>query len=152
LWWALKLGSNNFGIVTAYTLNVFPIGPLWAGSQLFDFDDAPRVLENFPAYAEEANGNPEAAFTQVFFLFDGANYTFQLAMAFRTDEPEPPLWSTLTEGAEPLIDDMKVESIIDTLEGIRDNTRVRTMAYSRNIVADGTHSLPAVLKQLLLTG
>jgi FAD/FMN-containing dehydrogenase len=35
LYWALRGGGNNFGIVTRFDLMTFPQGDLWAGSQAF---------------------------------------------------------------------------------------------------------------------
>jgi len=70
-------------------------------------------------------------------------------MAFRTDQPEPELWKTLTKGVEPAVDNMSVKNMVDTLEGIRDPVRLRTMSYSRNTVANGTIYVSAFFKSIL---
>ncbi|RJE20525.1 FAD binding domain-containing protein [Aspergillus sclerotialis] len=53
LFHALKGGGNNFGIVTAYTLETHPIGKVWGGNYVFDHKKTPQVLEairNFVDY------------------------------------------------------------------------------------------------------
>jgi len=65
-------------------------------------------------------------------------------MVFNTEQPEPALWKTLTEGVEPLVDNMEVQTLLDALETIRDNSQTRTMSYSRNTLANGTRCLNVV--------
>jgi FAD/FMN-containing dehydrogenase len=45
LFWALRGGGGNFGVVTAFEFALHDIGPeVWAGPLVYRIDDAPRVL------------------------------------------------------------------------------------------------------------
>ncbi|KAI6778527.1 uncharacterized protein J7T54_005051 [Emericellopsis cladophorae] len=49
LFWALKGGSNNFGIVTGFRLNTFPSGDVYAG--VYSVTDIPALLEAIANYS-----------------------------------------------------------------------------------------------------
>ncbi|KAM4066418.1 FAD binding domain-containing protein [Hirsutella rhossiliensis] len=55
LFWALKGGSNNFGIVTEFTAKTFPISQAWGGMQVFSLDHASDVLGALYEYQEAEN-------------------------------------------------------------------------------------------------
>lgn len=47
LFWAIRGGGGNFGIITSFTFNLCPIGPeIMAGPLVFKFEDAKEVLRN----------------------------------------------------------------------------------------------------------
>src|SRR5262249_57157106 len=43
LFWALRGGGGNFGVVTEFTFQLHPVGPLYGGSIDFSLDDAPSL-------------------------------------------------------------------------------------------------------------
>lgn len=45
LYWALRGGGNNFGIVTNFKLSAFPLGKMWGGQRIFTEDKFPAVLD-----------------------------------------------------------------------------------------------------------
>lgn len=45
LFWALKGGGPNFGIVTRYDLNTIPVGEVWYQLNVYSTDQAPDLLE-----------------------------------------------------------------------------------------------------------
>jgi len=45
LYWALRGGGNNFGIVTNFRLNAFPLGQMWGGQRVYLEDAYPAVLD-----------------------------------------------------------------------------------------------------------
>ncbi|KAI9155464.1 mitomycin radical oxidase [Paramyrothecium foliicola] len=48
LWWALKGGSNNFGIVTRFDMNTFPLRHgVWSGTFSYNSSQAREVAEAF---------------------------------------------------------------------------------------------------------
>ncbi|KAG9188953.1 hypothetical protein G6011_05821 [Alternaria panax] len=44
LYWALRGGGNNFGIVTNFKLDAFPQGQMWGGQRVYLEDATPAVL------------------------------------------------------------------------------------------------------------
>ena len=55
LFWALRGGGGNFGVVTAFEFALHPIGPeVWAGPLVYRIDDAPQVLRTMRDLIESA--------------------------------------------------------------------------------------------------
>lgn len=55
LFWALRGGGGNFGVVTAFEYALHPVGPeVVAGLVVFPFDQAPDLLRRYRAIAAEA--------------------------------------------------------------------------------------------------
>lgn len=66
LFWALRGGLGNFGIVTRFTFDLHPIGPdVLGGQAMHRFDDAREVLEFYREYVEDL---PDAAMCYAFVL------------------------------------------------------------------------------------
>ncbi|HLM05745.1 MAG TPA: FAD-binding oxidoreductase [Blastococcus sp.] len=51
LFWAVRGGKGNFGIVTALEIELVPVSGLYAGGIFFAGDDAPAVLHRFRQWA-----------------------------------------------------------------------------------------------------
>ncbi|KAJ7765655.1 hypothetical protein B0H16DRAFT_1523874 [Mycena metata] len=45
LYWALKYGSTNFGIVTRFDMITYPLSDVWAGTLIFDISNGPALLK-----------------------------------------------------------------------------------------------------------
>ena len=60
LFWALRGGGGNFGVVTAFTFRLHPIDKVYAGPMLYQVDEAADVLKWYrdflPAAPDELNG------------------------------------------------------------------------------------------------
>jgi FAD/FMN-containing dehydrogenase len=54
LYWALRGGGGNFGVVTALTFQLFPIGDVVTGSLAYRLEDAPEVTRFFYDYMASA--------------------------------------------------------------------------------------------------
>ncbi|PHH88229.1 hypothetical protein CDD83_7805 [Cordyceps sp. RAO-2017] len=55
LFWALKGGLNNFGIVTKFRLATYPIYEAWGGVMTFDLDQMPALLHSLYEYQTTPN-------------------------------------------------------------------------------------------------
>jgi FAD/FMN-containing dehydrogenase len=56
LFWALRGGGGNFGVVTGFEYKLYPVGPeIVAGAIAWRIEDAPEVLEMFRAVAAQAS-------------------------------------------------------------------------------------------------
>ncbi|KAK8093407.1 FAD-binding oxidoreductase [Apiospora hydei] len=60
LYRALKGGSNNFGVVTAYTLSTYSINDAWGGTKVFSWDKTGAVLDAITAYQHLPDKDPYA--------------------------------------------------------------------------------------------
>ncbi|CAO2652090.1 Nn.00g003730.m01.CDS01 [Neocucurbitaria sp. VM-36] len=59
LFWALRGGGSNFGIVTRFDYETFPQGDIYAGSLLFEYKHKVDVIKAFTSFAY--NSDPKAA-------------------------------------------------------------------------------------------
>ncbi|OTA53613.1 putative FAD-binding oxidoreductase [Hypoxylon sp. EC38] len=60
LFWALKGGGNNFGIVTAFTFSTYPIKEVWAGVKGYSLEDLPTLFSAMLEYQSVAVKDPYA--------------------------------------------------------------------------------------------
>ena len=68
LYFALRGGGNNFGIVTRFDLVTFPQGDLWAGSQTFIYNNVTAAALNEAFYYIDEN-SLEDPFAQVILAY-----------------------------------------------------------------------------------
>jgi FAD/FMN-containing dehydrogenase len=55
LFWAIRGGGGNFGVVTEFTFRLHPVGPeVFAGLVVYPFDDMPAVVEQYRTFVASA--------------------------------------------------------------------------------------------------
>lgn len=54
LFWALRGGGGNFGVVTSFLFRLHPVDTVFAGPTLWPMEQAPEVLRRFTAFVKEA--------------------------------------------------------------------------------------------------
>ncbi|KAJ3800875.1 hypothetical protein GGU11DRAFT_742095 [Lentinula aff. detonsa] len=139
LYWALKLGSTNFGIVTRFDMLTFPQGLVWGGSQFFAIKDAPVLLERLVTFTEKLATDPKGFFgLSLAWNPEAKDYIIWTLQTYLQPEPYPALWSDFVS-LTPLVDMMGIKSLVDITEefqeadpGKRGRSRWLSMTYKAN--------------------
>lgn len=58
LFWALKMGSTNYGIVTRFDMATFPLDDIWAGMMYFQIDEALPLLNSLVGFTKKLSEDP----------------------------------------------------------------------------------------------
>ncbi|KAI9740320.1 MAG: hypothetical protein M1834_004899 [Cirrosporium novae-zelandiae] len=66
LYWALRGGGNNFGIVTRFDLFTFPQGLMWGGARLISMSYNETITSAFTDFGTNAPSDPNAALIVAF--------------------------------------------------------------------------------------
>ena len=112
LWLALKGGSNNFGIVTSFSVNAFDQGDIFYGYYIFDVSTAEQQLDAFHATASSPNYDEYVSII-VSFGFSGAQGSAAVdALVYTKPELNPPALANFTK-MTPLITTARVTTLAD---------------------------------------
>ncbi|KAH6904220.1 hypothetical protein BKA70DRAFT_1565942 [Coprinopsis sp. MPI-PUGE-AT-0042] len=86
IFYALQGGTNNFGIVTSFTLRTFPVGKVWGGTILYSADRLDAMIDATVEYSAKPS-NPKATLATQFFAANGT--TTGAAIMFYNGENPP---------------------------------------------------------------
>ena len=114
LFTALKGGSNNFGIVTRFDFQTFPLGNFWGGSIVYPSTTIPQQLQAFATFMDPKNFDPHAeiimaigyvgAITSII-VSNGIYYTKPVA--------DPPTFHPFTAIQPQLASTMRISNMTD---------------------------------------
>ncbi len=87
LFWALRGGGGNFGIVTTFTYRLHPVGMVTGGLIAHTLDAAPEMLR-FYRDAVAGNSDDLTVFSALVHAPDGSGMKLSAMVAFHTGDPE----------------------------------------------------------------
>lgn len=91
LYWALRGGGNNFGVITKFNMETVPQGLMWGGTRVHVTPDYPKLIDAFATMVESASQDPKAV--QILsFATTAGNPAVQLQLEYLepVDESNPP--------------------------------------------------------------
>lgn len=89
LYFALRGGGNNFGIVTRFDLETFPQGSMWGGMRLYPITASSSLLTAFTNFTAAAQSDPDAALILAFAYAEGKFFaSADLEYAHPIEDPE----------------------------------------------------------------
>ncbi|KAL9079557.1 MAG: hypothetical protein Q9157_001554 [Trypethelium eluteriae] len=117
LWWALKGGSNNFGVVTSFTLNTYPIHTVWGGIKEYALEYLPDIMAAM--YIYQSNPNKDAYANLMLQAFTtNSSVGVVLNMVYLKPVENPPAFEPFYQF--PTIDDTtKLQTLTEMISGQR---------------------------------
>ena len=110
LYFALRGGGNNFGIVTRFDLETFPQGQMWGGMTAYPITANASLLSALENFAVNASSDPDAALIVAFAYAEGQYVA-----------------TTDIEYAKPIIAPPVFQEFID-IESIESTLRITTLS------------------------
>ncbi|KAK6538557.1 hypothetical protein TWF694_010136 [Orbilia ellipsospora] len=119
LYWALRGGGNNFGIVTRFDLATYPQGDLWAGSQTFLYNNQTALQINNAFYYLGINA-PSDPYAQVILAYAYAQtegvYVIASDLQYGKPEPNPPILQNFTSVPGAVADTLRIATLTNLTE------------------------------------
>ncbi|KAI9838087.1 MAG: hypothetical protein M1819_006242 [Sarea resinae] len=91
LYWALRGGGNNFGIVTRFDLLTFPQGMMWGGFRFYGSEHAHEVIDAFVGFGFNSAMDPNAALV-VPMVWIGGLLTAAVNIQYALPVADPPIF------------------------------------------------------------
>ncbi len=140
LFWALRGGGGNFGVVTSFEFALHEVGPVTGGVIAFPFEEAPRLLKFYDEFSSAA---PDELGTLAAFatLPNGMKALVNLACHCGSPEDGAKALAPLRAAATPLMDQMQtmpytaIQSIVENFNphGMRNFWK---MVYLKELSAE----------------
>lgn len=109
LYWALRGGGNNFGIVTRFDLKTFEQGLMWGGSRLYSMQYNESIIDAYVNFGRNSPDDPRAAlilsiaYAQGLFLANGD-------IEYADPTPDPPIFNDFKK-IPTIMDSMAIRSL-----------------------------------------
>ena len=116
LFWALRGGGGNFGVVASMTVSLFPLPNVFGGMLYYRMKDAAAILEFFREWTSDLGVETCATLRLMKlppkprFLLHGLTETCAITLCHADVATAERIHQGLLEFGEPVIDDLKVRS------------------------------------------
>ena len=114
LYFALRGGGNNFGIVTRFDLETFPQGDMWGGMRDYPITANASLLTGLYNFANNAPSDPDAALIVAFVYYEG-EYLANTDIEYAKPVVNPPIFNELM-AVESLTSTMRITNLTDLVE------------------------------------
>jgi hypothetical protein len=111
LYFALRGGGNNFGIVTRFDLETFPQGNMWGGMRFYSLTANVSILTALDNFVNNAPSDPDAALIVAFALYKGY-YSTSTDIEYAKPVVNPPIFNELMS-INSLSSTMRVTNLTD---------------------------------------
>ena len=95
LYFALRGGGNNFGLVTRFDSYTYPQGLMWGGSLLYNITQSAAALKAFVDFGNNSPSDPDAAVILAYAYAEG-QFFVAADLEYALPEPKPPILSEFT--------------------------------------------------------
>ncbi|KAI9784387.1 MAG: hypothetical protein M1816_000858 [Peltula sp. TS41687] len=117
LFWALKGGGNNFGIVTTFTLSTYPIHQVWGGIKSYSFKELPALFSAMHEYQSNPKKDPYANLMMQAFPTN-ASFGVLLNMVYLKPEESPPAFDPFYV-IPTTADTTKIQTLTEMMSGLQ---------------------------------
>lgn len=110
---ALRGGSNNFGIVTRFTIRTFVQGKLWGGSLYYNISTAPQQLEALYRFNNATAYDEFASLIQSFGYNGATGIAIVNGIVYTKPVSNPPTFQPLTAIQPQLFSTLRLSNLTD---------------------------------------
>ncbi|KAK5086081.1 hypothetical protein LTR70_007316 [Exophiala xenobiotica] len=118
LYWALRGGGNNFGLVTNFKFRAFPMGKIWGGAVGWLPDAFPALIKAFYNLGKNSETDPKAATILSFSATGSAlGNIAQTLLSYSLPQVVPPILAEFAAVPNAIYNTTSIRSISNYSEG-----------------------------------
>lgn len=135
LFFALRGGANNFGIVTKFYLQIYPQGSKWGGVKLYPATANRNLSKAVESYLNRASTDPDAAIFAGY-IDSGGQFASGCVFDYAKPQANPAIFSDfLPLDNQTLEDTTRITSLTNLTDKLT-STKPRGLRYNEISVTD----------------